>query len=79
MRVVVVGGGVAGLAAALEVRAQRPDAEVVVLEAGSRIGGKVAVSDVAGLPVDEGADSMLTRVPDGLALVRGAGLESELV
>ena len=79
VRVVVVGGGVAGLAAALEVRAQRPDAEVVVLEAGSRIGGKVAVSDVAGVPVDEGADSMLTRVPDGLALVRGAGLERELV
>ena len=79
MRVVVVGGGVAGLAAALEVRAQRPGAEVVVLEAGSRIGGKVAVSEVAGLPVDEGADSMLTRVPDGLALVRGAGLEDDLV
>ena len=79
MRVVVVGGGVAGLAAALEVRAQRPDAEVVVLEGSARIGGKVAVSEVGGLPVDEGADSMLTRVPDGLALAGGAGLADELV
>jgi oxygen-dependent protoporphyrinogen oxidase len=79
VRVVVVGGGVAGLAAALEARRQRPDAEVVVLEAGLRIGGKVTVSEVAGLPVDEGADSMLTRVPDGLELARGAGLEDELV
>ncbi len=76
---VVVGAGIAGLAAALEARALRPDAEVVVLEAGSRIGGKVAVSEVAGLPVDEGADSMLTRIPDGIALARGAGLEDELV
>ena len=79
MRVVVVGGGIAGLAAAQEVRALRPAAEVVVLEASGRLGGKVAVSEVGGVPVDEGADSMLTRVPDGLALVRSAGLEGELV
>ena len=79
MRVVVVGAGIAGLAAALEVRAQRPAAEVVVLEASGRLGGKVAVSEVGGLTVDEGADSMLTRVPDGVALARSAGLEDELV
>ena len=79
MRVVVVGGGVSGLSAALEVRALRPDAEVVVLEASARLGGKVAVSEVGGVAVDEGADSMLTRVPDGLALARAAGLEGELV
>ena len=79
MRVVVVGAGMSGLAAALEIRALRPDAEVVVLEASSRIGGKVAVSEVGGLAVDEGADSMLTRIPDGLALVRAAGLAAELV
>ncbi|CAA9340160.1 MAG: hypothetical protein AVDCRST_MAG07-2327, partial [uncultured Frankineae bacterium] len=72
-------GGVAGLSAALEVRAQRPHAEVVVLEGSARLGGKVAVSEVGGLAVDEGADSMLTRVPDGLALARAAGLEDELV
>jgi len=75
----VVGGGIAGLSAALEVRALRPGAEVVVLEASERLGGKVAVSEVGGVAVDEGADSMLTRVPDGLALVRSAGLAAELV
>ena len=79
MRVVVVGGGVAGLSAALEARALRPDAEVVVLEATGRLGGKVAVSEVGGLMVDEGADSKLTRVPDALARARSAGLEAELV
>ena len=79
MRVVVVGGGIAGLAAALEARILRPDAEVVVLEAAARLGGKVAVSEVGGLGVDEGADSMLTRLPDGLELTRAAGLEQDLV
>lgn len=75
----MVGGGIAGLAAALEVRTLQPEAEIVVLEAGNRLGGKVAVSEVGGLAVDEGADSMLTRVPEGLELVRAAGLESEIV
>jgi len=79
VRVVVVGAGIAGLAAALELRVLRPDADIVVLEASSRLGGKVAVSEVAGLAVDEGADSMLTRLPEGLALARAAGLEGELV
>ena len=72
MHVVVVGGGVAGLSAAAE--ACRRGARVTVLEGSSRVGGKVAVSEVGGLPVDEGADSMLTRVPDGLALAREAGI-----
>ncbi len=79
VRVAVVGGGIAGLAAALEVRALHPDAEIVVLEAGRRVGGKVAVSEVGGLAVDEGADAMLTRLPDGVALAAAAGLSAELV
>jgi oxygen-dependent protoporphyrinogen oxidase len=74
--VVVVGGGLAGLAAALELRGR---AHVTVLESGSRLGGKVRVSDVGGLPVDEGADAMLRRVPHGLRLAQDAGLGDELV
>ena len=75
--VAVVGGGVAGLAAALE--AGRAGAQVVVLEASTRLGGKVRVSDVGGLPVDEGADAMLARVPYGVQLAQDAGLGGELV
>ena len=76
MHVAVVGGGIAGLSAAHE--AARLGARVTLLEGSARLGGKVAVSEVGGLAVDEGADSMLTRVPDGLALAREAGLEAEL-
>ena len=77
--VVVVGAGIAGLSAALELRRLRPDLDVVVLESSGAVGGKVRVSEVGGLAVDEGADSMLTRVPDGLRLARDAGLDGELV
>lgn len=79
VRVAVVGGGIAGLAAALEVRRLQPAADLLLIEAAARLGGKIAVSEVGGLAVDEGADSMLTRVPEGLALLRAAGLDGESV
>nr|MDP9498045.1 FAD-dependent oxidoreductase [Actinomycetota bacterium] len=67
----------AGVAAAFE--ASRAGARVVLLEASGRLGGKVAVSEVGGLPVDEGADAMLARVPEGVSLAEDAGLGDELV
>lgn len=70
--VAVVGAGIAGLAAALELT--RAGARVVVLEGAGQVGGKVRASDVGGLRVDEGADSMLRRVPWGTDLAAAAGL-----
>ncbi|MDT7546684.1 MAG: protoporphyrinogen/coproporphyrinogen oxidase [Actinomycetota bacterium] len=74
--VVVVGGGMSGLAAA---HALRGLANVIVLEASGRVGGKLRVSDVGGVPVDEGADAMLRRVPDAVALAAQVGLGNDLV
>jgi oxygen-dependent protoporphyrinogen oxidase len=71
--VAVLGAGVAGLSAARELI--RRGATVIVLEATDRVGGKVCVSDVAGMPVDEGADSMLRRVPWGVDLAHEAGFD----
>lgn len=76
-RVAVVGGGIAGLAAALELSAA--GADVTVFEKSDRVGGKVRVSDVGGLPVDEGADAMVVRVPEGRHLAEAVGLGTELV
>ncbi|HEX5562803.1 MAG TPA: protoporphyrinogen oxidase [Nocardioidaceae bacterium] len=78
-RVAVVGGGIAGLAAAAAVRRGLPTAEVVVLEAAPTVGGKLALAEVAGVVVDVGAEAMLNRRPEGVALARAAGLGDRLV
>ena len=77
--VVVVGGGIAGLAAAARVREARPDAEVVVLESSAELGGKLRLGEVAGVTVDVGAEAMLNRRPEAVELARASGLEADLV
>jgi protoporphyrinogen/coproporphyrinogen III oxidase len=75
--VIVVGGGIAGLAAAFFLR--REPVRVTVLEGARRVGGKLAVSEVAGVAVDEGAEALLVRRPEGTALIRDVGLGDQLV
>ena len=74
---VIVGGGIAGLAAAFFLR--REPVRVTVLEGSSRLGGKLAVSEVAGVAVDEGAEALLVRRPEGTDLIRDVGLGDQLV
>ena len=78
-RVVVVGGGVAGLSAALEVLDALPSAQVTVLEAADRLGGKLRLETVAGHPVDVGAESVLAVRPEGTDLIRRVGGGDALV
>jgi oxygen-dependent protoporphyrinogen oxidase len=79
-RVVVVGGGIAGLAAAYAISRDAPrGTRVTVVDGASRLGGKLRTSAVAGLPVDEGAETFLARVPEGVELARAVGLGDELV
>jgi oxygen-dependent protoporphyrinogen oxidase len=78
-RVVVVGAGITGLAAAFEWRRRRPDDEIVVLEAGDRIGGKLHRVELAGHWYDTGPEAMLARVPEAVALVEALGLGDRLV
>lgn len=74
--VVVIGGGITGLAAAWELVGH---AEVTLVDAASRTGGSIAVSPVGDRLVDEAADSFLRRVPEGLELIHELGLDAELV
>ena len=77
-RVVVVGAGITGLTAAFTLATQRPDIDVVVLEASERVGGKILTTPFAGRPVDCGADAFLARVPEALDLCRELGLDTIL-
>lgn len=76
-RVAVVGGGIAGLAAAHGIAAA--GADVVVLEASESLGGKLRLGDVAGVQVDLGAEAMLAARPEGVGLAREVGLSDAIV
>ncbi|MGV9777970.1 protoporphyrinogen oxidase [Streptosporangium sp. NPDC003464] len=76
--VVVVGGGIAGLAAAWYLRQGGEGVRVTVLDGARRIGGKLLATEVAGVPVDAGAEAMLARRPEGRELARMVGLGDEL-
>ena len=75
--VVVVGGGITGLAAAFFLRDQA--VRVTVLEGSPRLGGKLLASDVAGVAMDAGAEALLARRPEGIELIKAVGLGDDLV
>jgi len=75
--VAVVGAGIAGLAAAFFLR--DVPCRVTVLEGSPRPGGKLSVSEIAGVAVDEGAEALLARRPEGTGLAAAAGLAGRLV
>lgn len=77
MRVAVVGGGMAGLAAAYELASG--GAEVILLEGSDRVGGKLRLGQVGGLTLDLGAESILARRPEALDLMHAVGLDGHVV
>ena len=80
-RVVVVGGGITGLATAYylqrSVTAGRLD--VVVLEAAPRPGGKMRTECRDGFLIEAGPDSFLTAKPAAVELCRELGLADALI
>ena len=75
-RVVVVGGGVAGLAAARRLASRH---ETVLLERDGRLGGRLRTEQFRGRPVDVGPDSFITRNDAAERLCRELGLAAELI
>jgi oxygen-dependent protoporphyrinogen oxidase len=75
VRVAVIGGGIAGLAAAWQLHR---DAEVTIFEPG-RLGGKILTTEFGGRPVDEGPDAFLTRHPAAVELCDELGIGTDLV
>ena len=79
--VLVVGGGIAGLAAAARLSGADggpPRARVTLAEAAPRLGGKLLAAEVGGVRVDLGAESILARRPEAVELARAVGLGEAL-
>ncbi len=76
-RLLIVGGGITGLAAAWE-GVQR-GAHVTVLDTADRFGGKIRTETVDGLVIDHGPDAFITYKRAALELVDELGLSGELV
>ncbi|SCX57139.1 oxygen-dependent protoporphyrinogen oxidase [Klenkia marina] len=73
-RCVVVGAGITGLTAAYAWHREHPGDEVVVLEAGDRVGGKLGRVQLSGTWYDTGAEAVLARVPHAVDLMAELGL-----
>lgn len=72
--VLIVGGGVAGLATAFELRRRKPGARVLVVEARGRPGGNVQTLERDGCVVDLGPDGLSAQPGEGLALCEALGM-----
>ncbi|MGN7247085.1 protoporphyrinogen oxidase [Janibacter anophelis] len=78
-RVVVVGGGLAGLATAHHLVRARPDLEVTVVDGGDVPGGKVRREQVGGVLVDVGAESVVASSTAARELFDQLGLTERIV
>ncbi len=82
-KIAIVGGGVAGLAAAhrLQEEIQNNNApfDCVLLEAGDRFGGKIATERFDGFIVERGPDSFISQKPWGVELCHKLGLGDQLI
>jgi len=77
MKAIVVGAGHAGLAAGH--RLQKAGWEVVVLEAGGQVGGRVQTIQKNGYTIERGATQMSTGYKAYQALARDIGLDPEII
>ena len=82
MRIAIIGGGIAGLAAAYELekaRARDASVDYTLFEARPRLGGSLASEIVEGAVLERGPDSFLTEKPAAAELCRELGLGADLL
>ena len=79
-KVVIVGGGMSGLATAHFIHRRLGEGvQITLVEAGPQLGGKVATQEFGGHLVDTGPDALLMRVPAMATLLKDLGFNDQLV
>lgn len=78
-RIVVIGGGITGLAAAHRVQELNPSIKVTLIEASDRLGGTIQTEHRDGFLLERGPDSFISEKPEALALAKRLGLESQVI
>ena len=76
--VLVIGAGISGLAAARDIQRGAPELDVQVIDVASQVGGKLRGGEVAGVGIDLGAEAVIARRPEGLALIEDLGLAGSM-
>ena len=82
MRIAIIGGGIAGLAAAFELekaRAAGAQIDYTLYESRGKLGGSLASEIVSGAVLERGPDSFLTEKPAAIELCHELGLAADLV
>lgn len=78
-RIVIIGGGISGLAAAHRLDELNKTNQITLLEASSRLGGTIETTNRDGFLIERGPDSFISEKPEALALAKRLGLESHLI
>lgn len=78
-RIVIIGGGISGLAAAHRVTELNKAAQVTLIEASDRFGGTIQTEHRDGFLIERGPDSFISEKPHAIALAKRLGIESQLI
>ncbi len=81
-RIVIIGGGIAGLSAAYYAAQKQPDAQITLIESADRWGGKITTDrvtfDDGTFIIEGGPDTFLATKPYATALCKELGLGERL-
>ena len=78
-RIAIIGGGIAGLAAAHRLTELDPRCRPTLFEADHRLGGVLSTVHEDGFQVEQSADNFITTVPWGVDLCKRLGLGDRLI
>ena len=82
-RVVIIGGGITGLAAAYHLLERQKETaqsfDILILESGPRLGGVLKTTERDGFLIETGADSFISEKPEAVALAKRLGISSRLI